>query len=225
MSLDSKNGRFKAVIFDFDYTLADSSLAVVECINYALTGLNLPAADPEAIKRTIGLPLPIMLSTLAGPGHEHKADQFKDFFMGKADSVMVKKSFLFDHVKDTIETLKQAGLYLGIASTKHRFRIRQILDAHQMLAPFDIIIGGDDVLSKKPDPECLLMAIDHAGGSRETTLYVGDSLTDALTAQNARVAFVAVLSGVTRPDEFQRYPHMDIIEDLSQLTKAMENIE
>ncbi len=43
---------FKAVIFDFDYTLADSSKGVVECVNYALRGVGLPEANADEIRST-----------------------------------------------------------------------------------------------------------------------------------------------------------------------------
>jgi len=46
--------KYKAVFFDFDYTLADSSKAVIECINYALQKMGYPESSPESICRTIG---------------------------------------------------------------------------------------------------------------------------------------------------------------------------
>ncbi len=48
---------FRAVLFDFDYTLGDSSEGIVLCVNRALESLGRPPAPPEAIRPTIGLSL------------------------------------------------------------------------------------------------------------------------------------------------------------------------
>ncbi len=58
--------RYNAVVFDFDFTLADSSAGVAECVNHALGAMGLPAAAPQAIYRTIGLSLTETLKRLAG---------------------------------------------------------------------------------------------------------------------------------------------------------------
>ena len=47
----------RAVIFDFDYTLADASEGIVDCVGYALRQMRLPPSEPAAIQKTIGLSL------------------------------------------------------------------------------------------------------------------------------------------------------------------------
>ena len=56
----------RAVLFDFDLTLADSTLGAVECVNYALGAMALPRAEPEAIRATIGFSLAATLASLTG---------------------------------------------------------------------------------------------------------------------------------------------------------------
>jgi len=58
--------RFSTVIFDFDYTLADSSQGVAECINFALSELGLPLVPAQAAHRTIGLHLDEAFIQLTG---------------------------------------------------------------------------------------------------------------------------------------------------------------
>lgn len=65
--------RFPVVIFDFDYTLADSSRGVLECINHAFKGMGLPKVAAEDAQRTIGLSLPNILVTLAGREQKGRA--------------------------------------------------------------------------------------------------------------------------------------------------------
>jgi len=181
--------RFSAVIFDFDYTLADSSQGVLECVNHALGRLGLPAASPEDIKKTIGMSLPATLVALAGK-------------------------------ERVIRLLRDRGVPLGIVSTKFRYRIETILGRAGLLDYFDVIVGGEDVSRHKPDPEGILMAIEWLGAN-QSTLFVGDSLSDAEAALRAGVPFVAVLSGVTPREAFSKYPTYRIIENLVELVDLL----
>jgi phosphoglycolate phosphatase len=209
--------KFKTVIFDFDYTLADSSRGAVECVNYALNGLGLPPALAEDLHKTIGLSLPDTLKSLAGEENADKSNEFSHLFIKRADEVMADLTVVFDYVLRVVERLKNEGIVLGIVSTKFRYRIEKILRRVALLEFFDVIIGGEDVLKHKPDPEGLLEAIKRLKRSRSTSLYVGDSVTDAETAKRAGVSFVAVLSGVTSRDAFRDYPTFGIAENLSEI--------
>ena len=67
MIVAGQKSPIKAILFDFDYTLADSSRGVIDCIGYALGALRLPPVSEEAACRTIGLSLADTLAALAGP--------------------------------------------------------------------------------------------------------------------------------------------------------------
>ena len=209
--------RVEAVIFDFDYTLVDSSQGIIQCIDQALVELGLPPASPEAVRRTIGLSLPDALLQLVGQEHTAKADAFSRLFIQRADEIMVDHTILLEPVRSTVDWLRSRGIALGIVSIKYRYRIEAVLQREDLLEPFQVIVGGEDVSAHKPDPEGLLKAIDNLGDSRPSTLYVGDSVTDAKTAERAAVPFVAVLSGVTPREAFVDYAVCAILESLSEL--------
>ena len=209
--------RFPVVIFDFDYTLADSSRGVLECINHAFKGMDLPKVAAEDAQRTIGLSLPNILVTLAGMEQEGRAGEFARLFVEKANEVMTDQTSVFEEVPEVIRRLKDEGVTLGIVSTKFRRRIEEILGREDLLEPFDVIVGGEDVSRHKPDPEGLLAAIERLGGSPSGSLYVGDSVTDAETARRAGVPFAAVLNGVTPREAFKDYPAYRILDDLGEL--------
>jgi phosphoglycolate phosphatase len=209
--------QFKTVIFDFDYTLADSSRGVIECINFALNELGLPTVSVEMVCQTIGLSLPDIFLELAGRQHIAKCDEFARLFIKRADEVVADLTVLFDSVPRTIELLKRHGIALGIVSTKFRRRIETILKRENLLNQFDVIVGGEDVSDYKPDPEGLLTAIERLESVPSNSLYVGDSVTDAETAKRAKVPFVAVLSGVTPKEAFRDYDAYRILERLSEL--------
>ena len=208
---------FQTVIFDFDYTLADSSRGVIECINFALDGLSLPTVSAEMACQTIGLSLSDTFLKLAGQQHIAKCDEFARLFIKRADEVVADLTVLFDSVPRTVELLKRHGVTLGIVSTKFRYRIETILRRENLLYPFEVIVGGEDVSEHKPDPEGLLTAIERLGSVPSNCLYVGDSVTDAETAKRAVVPFVAVLSGVTPKDAFRNYDFYGILESLSEI--------
>jgi phosphoglycolate phosphatase len=208
---------FDAVIFDFDYTLADSSPGVIECIRYALESLGLPPVSDQQACQTIGLSLPDTLHRLTD--QRTQSETFTRLFVERAEEVMADRTVLFDSTASTVNWLKTRGIALGIVSTKYRRRIETILRREGLLDPFDVIVGGEDVAKHKPDPESLLKAIDALG--TDSALYVGDSVTDAQTAQRARVPFVAVLSGTTPEHAFAPYNPQRVLASLSELRDAM----
>ncbi|MBN1977374.1 MAG: HAD-IA family hydrolase [Anaerolineae bacterium] len=210
---------FRAIVFDFDYTLADSSRGAVACIDFALDELGLPAVSAEAAKRTIGLSLLDTFLELAGPQHAALAGEFARLFVKQADERMSDLTVLFESIPGTILELGVRGFSLGIVSTKFRYRIESVLRREGLLDAFAVIIGGEDVEKHKPDPVGLLAAIERLGGAPASTLYVGDSVTDAQTAERAGVPFVAVLSGVTPQEAFRDYAPCEIVEGLSDLLK------
>ena len=76
--------QWQGVVFDFDYTLADSSAGAVACVNHALAQMGLPTAFPEQIHRTIGMNLPASLAALTEPGAHHRAAEFEHLFLQHA---------------------------------------------------------------------------------------------------------------------------------------------
>jgi len=207
----------QAVIFDFDYTLADSSRGVVECINFALDSLGLPAVSAEKACLTIGLSLSDTLVHLVGESAAAQSDEFVRLFIERADEVMADLTILFESVPQTIAVLKEQGLGLGIVSTKFRYRIESILRREGLLDVFDAIIGGEDVPNHKPNPEGLRLAMERLGRSPLDCVYVGDSVVDAETAERAGVPFVVVLSGGPPREAFGACDVRQVLEHVCDL--------
>jgi phosphoglycolate phosphatase len=214
---DKIKSSVQAVIFDFDYTLADSSRGVVECTNFALARLGLPTVSAEKVCQTIGLSLADTFKQVAGEMTAAQSDAFACLFIERADQVMADLTILFESVPQTIAVLKKQGLGLGIVSTKFRYRIASILRREGLLDAFDAIIGGEDVPDHKPDPEGLRLVMERLGRSPLDCVYVGDSVVDAETAARAGVPFVAVLSGVTPREAFDAYEVRQVLEHVGDL--------
>lgn len=211
----------QALLFDFDYTLADSSIAVVQCANHALTGMGLEPASPNAICRTIGLSLPDTLVALAGEQHRSRSLEFRMLWRELSDQIMVRDTKLLPGMVEALEPLREKGLRLGIVSTKYRSRIEAVLDREKAAYLFDTIVGGEDVAEHKPHPEGLLRALEQLGLAAAAALYIGDSTTDAAAAKRAGVEFIAVLSGVTQEADFAVHQTRAILGGLSGLKELL----
>jgi phosphoglycolate phosphatase len=204
----------KAIIFDFDYTLGDSTDGIVLSVNYALENLGLSQKNREDIKKTIGLSLKDTYFALTAKNNAEEAEKFSKYFVEKADIVMVENTVIYDGVKEILRELKDSGYKIGIVTTKYRYRIEKILNRFQAADLVDLIVGSDDVKIEKPNPEGLLWAIDMLQLEKDEVLYVGDSVVDAKTAENAGVDFAGVLTGTTTQSDFAKYKNVFVGENM-----------
>lgn len=213
--------KYKGLIFDFDYTLGDSTEGIVASTNYALQQLGYNPADRESIRKTIGLHLEETYRVLTkAQGIEGKASEEAEFarlFIEKADEIMTEMSSFYPGVLELMERWKGEGYKLSIVTTKYRYRIQGILGKYQKTELFDLIMGGDNVKRPKPDPEGILEVLKQWGMLKEDVLYVGDSLVDAKTAQAAGVNFAGVTTGTTTEEELGKYPNVGIFAGLKSL--------
>ncbi len=210
------------MVFDFDYTLADSSEGVISSINYALTNLGLPEADGGEIRKTIGLSLDEALVTLTEESNRRHAPEFFRLFVERADEVMAGETRLYGFVPEVFDALEEASVAMGIVSQKFRRRIEHVLDREGLGGRIGAIIGGEDLPALKPDPTGLLLVIERLGCKPAESLYVGDTVTDAETARRAGVPFLAALSGVTPRESFEGMPVVDVIPDASEIMGVLE---
>ena len=213
---------YTTYLFDFDYTLADSSRGIVTCFRNVLNQHGYTDVTDEDIKRTIGKTLEESFSILTGVTDEDQLAGFKSEYRKEADTNMTINTVLFLETKSVLLALKDAGAFIGIISTKYRYRIKEMLDQHFPGSFFNIIVGGEDVQTAKPSPEGLLLAIKQLHVTKAETLYIGDSTVDAATAKAAGVDFAGVTHGVTTAEELSKYPHWKIMNSLEELLEADE---
>ena len=207
----------KAIIFDFDYTLGDSSNGIALSINYALEQLGYPTRSLAEIKKTIGLSLKETYFELTSNSDVKEAEQFSVLFKEKADQVMVDNTRLYDGVKEVLYSLKAKGYKTAIVTTKFHYRIEQILNKFDTENLIDVIVGAENVKVEKPSPEGLLWAIEQLSMNAEEVLYVGDSIVDAKTAANANVAFAATLTGATDKEAFNCHDNVYIGNNITEI--------
>lgn len=217
--------RYRAVLFDFDYTLGDSTPAILIGYQSGFTALGWPAPTEAQVRPTVGMTLQDGYTMLTGDADEGRRAQFFELFqesvgkkaVARGDRTMVEKTRLFPGTEQLLTAIRAAGVTVGIVSTKTGSIIGQIFE-HQGLAHLPaLIIGGEHVTRPKPDPQGLLSALEQLGLTAEEVLFCGDTVIDAKTAQAAGADFCAVLNGTTPAEAFEEYPHVHIAPDLPEL--------
>lgn len=209
--------KYNTYIFDFDYTLADSSKGIIMCFRYVLENYGYHDISDYQIKLTIGKTLDESFSILTGITDKETLTLYAKEYVKKADDWMTANTVLFLETSPVLHALKERGYKIGIVSTKYRYRIMEFVEKEFPKEFFDIIIGAEDVKAHKPDPAGLILAINSLQSDLERCLYIGDSIIDAKTAQAIGVDFYGVLNGITTREELLIYPHIKIADNLNDL--------
>ena len=89
---------FHTVLFDFDYTLADTSVGIVNSFHYAFDRLNIERKEEASIKKTIGMPLKAAFTALTGLQDPRLQEQFRRYFVTSSNAIMTKNTVLLTKV-------------------------------------------------------------------------------------------------------------------------------
>ncbi|MFT3922221.1 MAG: HAD family hydrolase [Myxococcales bacterium] len=182
----------EAVAFDFDGTLADTTGAIVNTALQTLRELELPSVPPETFVAMIGLPL---RQAFIGAGVAPEAADacvvhYRACFPANARAVT-----LFPAVRECLEELTRQGRRLGIVSSRGRASLLELLDRLQIRAHFRQVLGDEDVLRKKPEPDLVHMLGTRLQIAPARMLVVGDTTYDIEMGHAAGAATCAVTYG------------------------------
>lgn len=183
---------FRAVLFDFDGTLADSYAAIAASVNHVRAGQRLPALTEQEVRKHVGRgAIHLMQHTV--PAGELMANVAA--YKAHHPTVMRDMTRLLPGVGDAIRTLHQRGLRLGVCSNKPVAFTRELLVLLGMGQAFATVLGPEDVPQPKPAPDMLLAALPRLGVTASETLYIGDMVVDIETARAAGVCVWVVPTG------------------------------
>ncbi|MDH3743898.1 MAG: HAD-IA family hydrolase [Acidobacteriota bacterium] len=188
---------YHLVVFDWDGTLLDSIGAIVGCTRAVLDELGLPQVEESKIRGVIGLGLRETVEAL-NPGCDEDTfwqvvSSYRRLWLGHFCSTPV----LFDGVEELLETLRERGLLLAVATAKGRGGLDHDLERTGLGSFFGTSRTVDEAPSK-PDPQMLLDILEELSIAREAAVMVGDTVHDLTMAANAGVDAVGVVSG-TQP--------------------------
>ena len=184
------------MVFDFDGTLVDSYPLIEQAFAHVMRTHQLSDAARQLFRQSRGLPLPEQMKLIAPDAWEELVCTYRE-----ADS-RLGHAKVFRGIPTLMRNLRREGVRMGVVSCKRRVLVEAELEATQLKAYFDVIIGFEDVTPPKPAPEPLLAAISRLGVTRATTLYVGDSPVDLQTGRAARVRTALATWGL--PPDFRK---------------------
>lgn len=183
------------IVFDLDGTLIDSAPDIHAAANLMLAGEGAASLDLKTVTSFIGNGLPKLVERamrargIAMSEHARLDKVMLDFY----DRDPATLTRLYPGLDSLLPGLKAAGHRLGVCTNKPEAPTRTILDVFGITELFDVIIGGDTLPVKKPDPAPLKAAFEALGeGAR---LYVGDSEVDAECAERAGVPIALFTEG------------------------------
>jgi len=194
----------RGVIFDLDGTLIDSYQAIYLGFHYAYSEMGLSPLSYEQVQRAVGRGLGHTFRELLG---EERVPQALTLFRKKYEEVFRAHTHLLPDAREVVGSLGSRGIQLAVATNKLGRFSRAIFEHFGMEKMFAVILGDGDVSRNKPDPEMLYLAMEKMGVGKEETIFVGDSVIDIQTGQNAGVRVFAVPTGnTTREDLIKAQP-------------------
>lgn len=189
----------KGVIFDLDGTLVDSAPDLHAIANMVLQNHGHNELDLETVTSFIGNGIPKLVercfkavgAPLEGDALESAVEQYLEKYTVEP----AKHSQFYPNVQETLKQLKDSGYVIGVCTNKTERLARLIADQMGLMEYVSVVAGGDRLPQKKPAPEPLINCAREMGCDISEIVYVGDSETDAATAEAAGVPFILYTEG------------------------------
>jgi len=189
----------RGIIFDLDGTLVDSAPDLHAISNNVLAAHGHSALTLETVTSFIGNGIPKLVErcfkAVGSPISGQELNKAVEMFLDKYAVEPVKFSKLYPGVLKTLDLLQAQGYTMGICTNKTERLAKLIVEQMGMEKYFACVAGGDRIEKKKPAPEPLLNCAKEMGCTINNIVYIGDSETDAATAEAAKVPFVLFSEG------------------------------
>lgn len=204
-----------AVLFDLDGTLIDSLGDVTAAANAVLRKRDLPGLPSEVVAGFVGMGEQVFVDRLISATEldpDERRWVMEVFIHHYREEA--RNTRLMHGARKALEALKAQGLPMGLVTNKPRAPLEPTLDAAELAPFFEVVVAGDDLAKRKPDPLPLRHAMAELGVDR--CVYVGDSSIDAETAKAADMPFVLYTEGI-RTVPVHDMPHEVAFNDFGML--------
>lgn len=192
------------IAFDLDGTLVDSIHHIHGAVLTALTELDLAPVTLDAARGFVGRGLPVLVSRvlthIGAPQALHP--KLTERVMVHYVNTPSDPASLYPGVPEALEALRNAGHRLTICTNKPFAATQACLRDTGLAACFADVIAGDSLDTRKPEPAMLHAALAGA----DQALFIGDSETDAETAERAHVSLLLFTEGY-RKAPVSELPH------------------
>ena len=214
----------RLVVFDLDGTLIDSIGDIASAANQSLVEAYGEGArlSHDVVRGFVGHGARLLIERCVAAAQEPAADVARVFerFLAIYGSRLTETTRLYPGMSDALDRI-EATSRLAVLTNKPGGMSRTIVKDLGLAGRFVAVIGGDDLPSKKPDPEGLLKIAADAGVCPEETAMVGDSAVDIRTARNAGAIAVGVSWGYDREGVVAEKPDLLLANprDLTSLVR------
>ncbi len=214
---------YKLIIFDWDGTLMDSEAKIVSCLRSSIQNLDFESRTDLQLKDIIGLGLTEAILKLYPDFTESQIQLFIDEYRDQFVDKNTTPSKLFDGAKEMLNSLKQNGLLLAIATGKGRQGLDRILLKTQLQDLFDCSRCADETLSK-PEPLMLTEILNELNITVQQSLMIGDTAYDLEMANNIGMNSVAITHGVHSTERLLAYQPVTNVSCIDELQRWLNNI-
>ncbi|WP_102275086.1 HAD family hydrolase [Cytobacillus massiliigabonensis] len=179
----------KAVIFDFDGTIADTLPVCFYAFQAVFKEFDNIEYTTDEIKSMFGpSETEIITENLKNLNYQQAIEHYYE----KYDEKHSENNFKSEEINDLLLYLKKEGYKLGIVTGKARRSLNISLKYLNMEKMFDVIITGDDVSKPKPHPEGINKALQQLGMLAGEAIFLGDSDADIQAGKQAKVFTIGV---------------------------------
>jgi len=184
------------VAFDLDGTLVNTAADITRAVNETLAQYGLRPQSAAYVERFIGEgPRELLAGVYRGMGlavsPQRLAVDTDTYLAGYARAPVVDSTLYLDALPALV-ALRERGVRLAVCTNKTQQLAETVLRAFGLAQLVEVIIGGDRLPVRKPDPEHLLVTLSRLGTPVDEALYVGDTDRDVECARRADVQCLLV---------------------------------
>ncbi|WP_455218538.1 phosphoglycolate phosphatase [Kaarinaea lacus] len=210
------------ILIDVDGTLVDSVPDLAYCVDEMMKQLHMPVHGVDKVRNWVGngvdrLVKRSLLGQLDGEPDEDLYQSARPIFMELYADNVSKRSMLYDGIREGLDYLKAQGYKLGCVTNKAaQFTIPLLMDlgVHE---DFSIVICGDTLPKKKPDPMPLLHAAEYFNVEPENALMIGDSISDVKASRAAGFQIICMSYGYNHGEDIRNYDPDLVVDSMAEL--------
>jgi phosphoglycolate phosphatase len=209
------------IIFDLDGTLLNTIDDLGHACNHALSQLGFPTHAIDSYPALVGNGVKNLIRRALPESErtEENVERVYTAFVPYYDAHNADYTRPYEGIVGLLQNLKKEGHTLAVASNKYQAATEKIVN---QLFPsiFDVILGEREGIARKPDPQIvydIFRMTNHTSNTTSSVLYVGDSLVDMETAQNAQLPFIACSWGFVSRQQLLQAGATQIIDHPAEL--------
>lgn len=217
------------VLIDVDGTLVDSVPDLAWCVDEMMRQLGLPERGEASVRHWVGNGVPrlverALLNHLDGMPDKALFDRAYPIFLELYAENTSRRSRLYPGVDEGLAYLQSEGFRLGCVTNKATQFTLPLLKDMGIHDLFEIVIAGDTLEKKKPDPMPLLYAAEQLGVTPGQSLMLGDSKSDVKAARAAGFRIICMSYGYNHGEDIRDYDPDAVIDSMSELKTMFEKV-